>query len=96
MDNSCSVASPALDREAVEQAVARGSELLKQGKLDDAQKAFRAALMIDSENPRVLALLGLTYFRAGKFAPGAADLRGARRARADRRLAPAQPRPRLS
>ena len=62
------MASPALDREAVDQAVARGSELLKQGKLDEAQKAFRAALLLDGENPRVLALLGLTHFRAGQFA----------------------------
>ena len=58
------MANPALDREAVDQAVARGSELLKQGRLDDAQKAFRAALLLDGENPRVLALLGLTHFRA--------------------------------
>jgi len=62
------VASPALDREAVDQAVTRGSELLKQGQLDEAQKAFRSALLLDGENPRVLALLGLTYFRAGQFA----------------------------
>ncbi|HEY5945536.1 MAG TPA: tetratricopeptide repeat protein [Kofleriaceae bacterium] len=62
------MASPALDREAVDQAVARGSELLKQGKLDDAQKAFRAALLLDGENARVLALLGLTHFRASQFA----------------------------
>jgi Flp pilus assembly protein TadD len=62
------VASPALDREAVDQAVARGSDLLKQGKLDEAQKAFRAALLLDGENPRVLALLGLTHFRASQFA----------------------------
>ncbi len=61
------VASPSLDREAVDEAVARGSDLLKQGKLDDAVKAFRAALMIDNENPRLLALLGLTHFRAGQF-----------------------------
>jgi tetratricopeptide (TPR) repeat protein len=62
------VASPALDREAVDQAVARGSDLLKQGKLDEAQKAFRAALLLDGENARVLALLGLTHFRASQFA----------------------------
>jgi len=36
-----------MDREAVDQAVTRGSELLKQGKLDEAQKAFRAALLLD-------------------------------------------------
>jgi len=45
----------------------RGSELLKQGKLDDAQKVFRAALALDTENARVLALLGLSHFRAGQF-----------------------------
>lgn len=48
--------------------MSRGSDLLKQGKLDEAQKAFRAALLLDGENARVLALLGLTYFRAGQFA----------------------------
>lgn len=62
------MASPALDREAVDQAVARGSELLKQGQLEEAQKAFRAALLLDGENPRLLALLGLAYFRASQFA----------------------------
>ncbi len=59
------------------------------------RSAFRVALQLDAKNPRVLALLGLTYFRAGQFAAGAPDLRGARRARADRRVAPAQPRARL-
>lgn len=61
------MASSALDREAIDAAVSRGSDLLKQGKLDDAQKAFRAALLLDGENPRILALLGLTHFRAGQF-----------------------------
>jgi hypothetical protein len=61
------VASSALDREAIDAAVSRGSDLLKQGKLDEAQKAFRAALLLDGENPRTLALLGLTHFRAGQF-----------------------------
>lgn len=61
------VATPAADREAIEQAVVRGSEALKQGKLDDAQQAFRAALLIDEDNPRVLALLGLVYFRGNQF-----------------------------
>lgn len=61
------VASSALDREAIDAAVSRGSDLLKAGKLDDAQKAFRAALLLDGENPRILALLGLTHFRAGQF-----------------------------
>ena len=63
------MAAPSADREAVEQAVVRGSDLLKQGKLDDAQKAFRAALLLDGDNPRVLALLGLAHFRANQFEP---------------------------
>jgi hypothetical protein len=56
------------DREAFEQAVVRGSELLKQGKIDLAQSAFREALALEPENPRVLALLGLSHFRAHAFA----------------------------
>jgi len=48
--------------------VVRGSELLKQGKLDHAQRAFRAALELEPDNPRVLALLGLAHFRANEFA----------------------------
>ncbi|HSS02499.1 MAG TPA: tetratricopeptide repeat protein [Kofleriaceae bacterium] len=59
---------PARDREALEQAVGRGSELLRQGKLDQAQRAFRAALEIDPDSARVLALLGLAHFRANEFA----------------------------
>jgi tetratricopeptide (TPR) repeat protein len=55
------------DREAFEQAVVRGSELLKQGKVDLAQGAFRDALALEPENPRVLALLGLSHFRANAF-----------------------------
>jgi hypothetical protein len=66
------VVLPARDREALEQAVVRGSELLKQGKLDQAQRAFRAALEIDPDSPRVLALLGLAHFRANEFS----DARG--------------------
>ncbi|HET9987036.1 MAG TPA: tetratricopeptide repeat protein, partial [Kofleriaceae bacterium] len=62
-----SVATPAADKEAIEQAVVRGSELLKQGKLEEAQKAFRAALLLDGDNARVLALLGLAHFRGNQF-----------------------------
>src|SRR5262245_16628407 len=36
--------------------------------LDQAQRAFRAALDIEPGSPKVLALLGLTHFRAGEFA----------------------------
>jgi Flp pilus assembly protein TadD len=61
------VATAAADREAIEQAVLRGGELLKQGKLEEAQKAFRAALLLDVDNPRVLALLGLVHFRSGQY-----------------------------
>ena len=60
------MAAPA-DRDAVDQAVARGSDLLKQGKLDEAQVAFRAALALDADNPRVLALLGLAHFRGNQY-----------------------------
>ncbi len=58
--------TPARDRD-IEQAILRGSELLKQNRFGDAQQAFRAALLLDSDNVRVLALLGLAYFRAGNF-----------------------------
>jgi hypothetical protein len=57
----------ARDREAFDEALARGSEQLKAGKLDQAQRSFRAALETDPGNPRVLALLGLAYFRANQF-----------------------------
>lgn len=46
----------------------RGSELLKQGKIDQAQLAFRGALVLEPDNPRVLALLALSYFRSNAFA----------------------------
>ena len=59
--------TPARDREAIDQAVVRGSELLKQGKLVDAAKAFQQALDIDPENQKVMALLGLTRFRANEL-----------------------------
>jgi len=55
------------DREALDQAVVRGSELLKQGKIAEAQTAFHEALALEPDHPRVLALLGLSYFRAGAF-----------------------------
>ncbi|MGE5184827.1 MAG: tetratricopeptide repeat protein, partial [Acidobacteriota bacterium] len=58
--------TPARDRD-IDQAVSRGSELLKQGNLDSAQKVFRAALALEEGNPRVLALLGLTYFKSSQF-----------------------------
>ena len=63
-----SVVTSARDREAFDEALARGSEQLKAGKLDQAQRSFRAALDTDPGNARVLALLGLAYFRANQFA----------------------------
>jgi hypothetical protein len=60
------VVTPARDRD-VDQAILRGSELLKAGKLDEAQRVFRAALALDAGNARVLALLGLALFRGGNF-----------------------------
>ena len=65
---NCVVVTPAPGREALDQAIARGSDLLKQGKLDLAQRAFMAALEMEPDNPRVLALLGLSYFRGNQFA----------------------------
>jgi len=62
------VVSPARDREAIDQAIVRGSEQLKQGRLDLAQSSFREALGLDPDNIKVLALLGLTYFRGSQFA----------------------------
>ncbi|HEY0195561.1 MAG TPA: tetratricopeptide repeat protein, partial [Kofleriaceae bacterium] len=35
--------------------------------LGEAQRSFRAALELEADNPRVLALLGLSHFRAGEF-----------------------------
>ncbi|MDQ3341310.1 MAG: tetratricopeptide repeat protein [Myxococcota bacterium] len=60
--------TPARDREAIDQAIVRGSDQLKQGRLDLAQSSFREALALEPENVKVLALLGLTYFRGGQFA----------------------------
>src|SRR3954453_20203490 len=53
--------------QGLEQAVARGSEQLKQGKLADAMESFKAALVIEPGNVKVLALLGLSYFRSNEF-----------------------------
>ncbi|MGN6104737.1 MAG: tetratricopeptide repeat protein [Kofleriaceae bacterium] len=60
--------TPARDREALDQAIVRGSELLKQGKLDQALRAFHAALELEPDNTKVLALLGLAHFRGNQFA----------------------------
>jgi hypothetical protein len=54
--------------ESAEQELARGGELLRQGQVAEALRAFQSALAISPGNPRALSLLGLTYFRAGSFA----------------------------
>jgi Tetratricopeptide repeat len=59
--------SPARDREAIDQAIVRGSDQLKQGRLDLAQSSFREALSLEPDNVKTLALLGLTYFRGSQF-----------------------------
>lgn len=47
----------------------RGHELLRHGELTEAQKVLQQALAADQGNPRIMALLGLTHFRAGAFEP---------------------------
>jgi uncharacterized protein (AIM24 family) len=49
--------------DSFEQAVARGGDALKQGKIDEAVAALKGALAITPDSTRVLALLGLAYFR---------------------------------
>lgn len=50
-----------------DEALANGADALKQGRLDVAQRSFRIALDEQPGNSRVLALLGLTYFRGNQF-----------------------------
>jgi tetratricopeptide (TPR) repeat protein len=61
-----SAAASAFDR--YEQHLIAGGELLRQSRLDEAQKELLAALDFDADGQKALALLGLAYFRAGKFA----------------------------
>jgi hypothetical protein len=51
-----------------EQHLIAGGELLRQSRLAQAQQELEAALEINSESSKALALLGLAYFRGGKFA----------------------------
>jgi hypothetical protein len=52
----------------LEQAIARGSELLKQGQLEPAIRALHQGAQIDPDNTKLLALLGLAHFRGGQLA----------------------------
>ncbi len=53
------------DGDSFEQAVAKGGDALKQGKIEEAVATLKAALAHAPESTRVLALLGLAYFRGG-------------------------------
>lgn len=57
-------ASP-LDR--FEQHLIAGGELLRQSRLADAQRELLAALELTPDSAKALALLGLAYFRGGRF-----------------------------
>jgi Tetratricopeptide repeat/Mitochondrial biogenesis AIM24 len=50
-----------------EQHLVAGSEHLRHSRLAEAQRAFLAALEVQPGHPKALALLGLTYFRAGRY-----------------------------
>jgi hypothetical protein len=50
-----------------EQHLIAGGELLRQSRLPQAQQELEAALEISPESAKALALLGLAYFRGGKF-----------------------------
>lgn len=51
-----------------DQHLIAGGELLRQSRLADAARELEAALAIDEHSGKALALLGLAYFRGGKFA----------------------------
>ncbi|HUQ03925.1 MAG TPA: tetratricopeptide repeat protein [Kofleriaceae bacterium] len=50
-----------------EQHLIAGGELLRQSRLAQAQQELEAALEISPDSSKALALLGLAYFRGGKF-----------------------------
>ena len=53
------------DGDSFEQGVAKGGDALKQGKIEEAVAALKGALAHAPDSTRVLALLGLAYFRGG-------------------------------
>lgn len=63
----CRSVATASDRETFETLVARGSDALKAGRLDEAIGSFRSALDLEPTSARVEALLGLAHFRAGQL-----------------------------
>jgi len=60
------VGASSLDR--FEQHLIAGGELLRQNRLPDAQRELLAALELAPDSAKALALLGLAYFRGGRFA----------------------------
>jgi tetratricopeptide (TPR) repeat protein len=58
----------ALPFDRYEHHLIAGGELLRQSRLDEAQRELLGALDVMPESGKALALLGLAYFRAGKFA----------------------------
>ena len=53
--------------DALEQHLISGGELLRQNRVEQARKELEAALEIDSDNMKVLGLLGLACFRMDDF-----------------------------
>ena len=62
-----SVTSPLGADDRFEQHLIAGGELLRQSRLAQAQQELEAALQLVPESAKALALLGLAYFRGGKF-----------------------------
>lgn len=56
------------DRDRFEQLVQQGNEALRIGHAADAVGPLRDALQMDTGNARVMAMLGLAFFRSGQFA----------------------------
>src|SRR6185295_19276762 len=59
--------SPLGAADRFDQHLIAGGELLRQSRLADAARELEAALAIEPGSAKALALLGLAYFRGGKF-----------------------------
>jgi uncharacterized protein (AIM24 family)/thioredoxin-like negative regulator of GroEL len=59
------------DFDPFEQHLVAGSELLRQSRIKDAQHQLLQALELQPSNSKVLALLGLAFFRGGQFSDAA-------------------------
>jgi len=56
-----------LEKMTVEQMLAAGEESLSRGQVNEAVATFHAALEEQPNNPRLIKLVGLAYFRSGNF-----------------------------